>query len=184
MITRERALELVNEYTKNQNLVKHMLAVEAAMRAYAKKYNEDVEKWGALGLLHDFDYEKMGSEHPSEWGYEILRKEGVTEDMIDAIKGHAHRDDSSTRKDNMARALFASDELTGFIVAVALVRPEQLSAVELKSIKKRFKDKAFARGVVREDIFNGAMELNVDIDEHIQLVLDAMKEIKGDLGLK
>ncbi|KKR05706.1 MAG: Metal dependent phosphohydrolase [candidate division WS6 bacterium GW2011_GWF2_39_15] len=183
-MTRERAWELVKEYTKNNNLVKHMLAVEAAMRAYAKKFGQDEEKWGVVGLIHDFDYEKMGDQHPSEWGYEILRQEGVTEDMIDAIKGHGLRDDSASRKDNMARALFASDELTGFIVAVALVKPDQLSGVDVKSVTKRFKDKGFARGVVREDIINGAKELNIDLDEHIQLVIDAMKEIKEDLGLK
>lgn len=184
MLTRERAFELVEEYTKNRNLIKHMLAVEAAMRAYARKFGEDEEKWAVTGLIHDFDYEKMGDNHPSEWGYELLRNEGASEDIIDAIKGHATRNDPSTRKDNMSRALFASDELTGFIVAVALVRPDQLSGVELSSIKKRFKDKAFARGVVREDIFNGADELGIPVDEHIQIVLDAMKGIKEELGLK
>lgn len=184
MLTRERAFELVEEYTKNRNLIKHMLAVEAAMRAYARKFGEDEEKWAVTGLIHDFDYEKMGDNHPSEWGYELLRNEGASEDIIDAIKGHAARNDPNTRKDNMSRALFASDELTGFIVAVALVRPDQLSGVELSSIKKRFKDKAFARGVVREDIFNGAEELGIPVDEHIQIVLDAMKGIKEELGLK
>lgn len=184
MLTRQRALELVKEHTKNNNLVKHMLAVESAMIAYAKRFNEDVEKWGVVGLVHDFDYEKMGDAHPSEWGYDILRKEGATEDMIDAIIGHAHRDDPTTRKDNMARALFASDELTGFITAIALIKPDQLSAVDVKSVKKRFKDKGFARGVVREDIVNGAMELNIDLDEHIQIVIDAMMGIREELGLK
>lgn len=184
MLTRDRAYELVLEHTKNNNLVKHMLAVEAAMKAYAKRFGEDEEKWAVTGLVHDFDYEKMEEKHPSEWGYEILRKEGASENIIDAIVGHAHRDDPSTRKDRMARALFASDELTGFIVAVALVRPDQLSNLEISSIKKRFKDKAFAKGVVREDIFNGASELGIDIDDHIQTVLDAMKSIKQELGLR
>lgn len=183
-MTRNRALELVRKYTKNNNLVKHMLAVEAAMVAYAKKFDEDEEKYAVTGLLHDFDYEKMEDKHPSEWGYELLRGEGVEEDIIDAIKGHADRDNPASRKDKMARALFASDELTGFIVAVALVKPGQLSDVDVKSVKKRFKDKSFARGVVREDIFNGAEELGIDVDEHIQIVIDAMMKIKDELGLK
>ncbi len=181
---RQTALKLVNEYTANQNLVKHMLAVEAAMRSYARKLGADEEKWGVAGLAHDFDYEKMGEQHPSEWGYAILRENGADEEIIDAIIGHAHRDNPETRKTDMAKALFAVDELTGFIVACALPRPNQISDLEVSSIKKKFKDKAFAKGVHREHIFQGTQELGVDIDEHIQLVLDAMKEIKGELGLR
>ena len=183
-MTRDQALDLVKQHTKNPNLIKHMLAVESAMKAYAQKFGEDEEKWAICGLLHDFDYEKMGSEHPSEWGFEILRENGVDEDIIQAIKGHALRDDPSSRPTKMAKALFAVDELTGFIVAVALVRPNQISDLQIKSIKKRFKDKAFAKGVNREDIYQGVEELGVDLDEHIQLVLDAMRSIKDTLGLR
>lgn len=181
---RATALELVEKYTANQNLVKHMLAVEAAMRAYAVKFNEDEELWGATGLVHDFDYEKMGDQHPSEWGYQILRENGANEDVIQAIIGHADRLNPASRPTRMAQALFAVDELTGLIVAVALMRPGQLSETEIDSIKKKMKDKGFARGVNREDITGGAAELGVSMDEHLQIVLDAMKAIKFELGLK
>jgi predicted hydrolase (HD superfamily) len=184
MLTRERALELVKEYTENKNLIKHMIAVEAAMKAYARKFNEDEELYAVTGLVHDFDYEKMKDEHPSEWGYAILRENGADERTIQAMIGHAHRDDPSTRPDNLSRALFASDELTGFIVAVALMKPNQLEDVDVVSIKKKFKDKGFAKGVNRDDVINGAKELNIELDDHIQLVIDAMKEIRGELGLK
>ncbi len=183
-MNRETALKLVKEYTQNNNLVKHMLAVEAAMASYARRFGEDEQKWRVVGLVHDFDYEKMKEQHPSEWGYGILRENGATEDIIDAIIGHAKRDDPTSRKDNMAKALFAVDELTGFIVACALPRPNQISDLEVSSIKKKFKDISFAKGVHREHIFQGAQELGIDIDEHIQIVLDAMREIKGELGLK
>jgi predicted hydrolase (HD superfamily) len=184
MITRQRAFELVNEYTENKNLIKHMLAVEAAMIAYAKKFGEDEEKWAALGLVHDFDYEKMKDQHPSEWGYEILRQEGADEDLIQGIVGHAFRLDPSTRKNRMHRALFAIDELTGFIVAYALMKPNQLSDLTVESIIKKFKDKGFAKGVNREDIVNGANELEVSLEEHVKIVLEAMLSIKDVLGLK
>lgn len=183
-MTRNEALELVNEYTSNKNLVKHMLAVEAAMIAYARKLGEKEEEWSICGLLHDFDYEKMEKEHPSKWGMDLLKEKGISPEIIDAIIGHGERNNPDIRKTNMAKALFAVDELTGFIVAVALMRPNQISDLELSSIKKRFKDKAFAKGVNREDIYQGAKELNVDIDEHIQIVLEAMRDIKNDLGLR
>lgn len=184
MLNRQRALELVQEYTKNKNLIKHMLAVEAAMKAYAKYFNEDEEKYCVLGLVHDFDYEKMKEQHPSEWGYEILRKEGADEDLIQGIIGHAKRDDPSSRKNNMHRSLFAVDELTGFIVAYALMKPNQLSEVTVEGIVKKFKDKGFAKGVNREDIINGANELNVTLEEHVRITLEAMRSIKEELGLK
>lgn len=184
MLTRQRALELVQEYTQNKNLIKHMLAVEVAMKAYAKKFNEDEEKYSVLGLVHDFDYEKMKEEHPSEWGYEILRKEGADEDIIQGIIGHAMRDDPTSRKNNMHRSLFAVDELTGFIVAYALMKPNQLSEVTTEAIIKKFKDKGFAKGVNRDDIINGAQELGITLEEHVQTTLDAMKTIKDELGLK
>jgi predicted hydrolase (HD superfamily) len=183
-MNRETALKLVNEYTQNGNLVKHMLAVEAAMRVYARKFNEDEEKWAVTGLVHDFDYEKMGAEHPSEWGFQILRENGADEEIIQAVVGHGLRDKPESRPTRMAKALFAVDELTGFIVACALPRPNQISDLEVSSIKKKFKDKAFAKGVHREHIFQGAEELGVDIDEHVQIVLDSMKGIKEELGLR
>lgn len=183
-MNREEAVSLIRQYTTNENLIKHMFAVETAMRAYADKYGQDLQEWGLCGLLHDFDYEKMGSEHPSEWGYSILRKNGVSEDIIQAIEGHAHRDDPSTRPTLMSKALFAVDELTGLIVACALPRPNQISDLELKSVKKKFKDKAFAKGVNREDVTVGAKELGVELDEHIQFVLDALRADKNVLGLK
>ena len=183
-MTRQEAYELVCEYTENKNLIKHMLAVEAAMIAYAKYFNEDIEKWSVVGLVHDFDYEKMKEQHPSQWGYEILRARGVTEDMIQAIVGHADRENPSSRPDNMSRALFASDELTGFIVAIAIMKPNQISEVEVESVKKKMKDKGFARAVSRGDIINGAKELGLTLEQHIQIVLDAMKGIKEELGLK
>jgi len=126
----------------------------------------------------------MKEEHPSQWGYEILRARGVTEDMIQAIVGHADRENPLSRPDNMCRALFASDELTGFIVAIALMKPNQLSDVDVESVKKKMKDKGFARAVNRDDIINGANELGISLDEHIQIVLDAMKSIKDELGLR
>lgn len=183
-MNRETAYNLVKQYTSNQNLIKHMLAVEVAMRAYAKKFGEDEERWGVVGLVHDFDYEKMGSEHPSEWGFNLLRENGADEEIIQAVIGHGLRDQPESRPTRMAKALFAVDELTGFIVACALPRPNQISDLEISSIKKKFKDKAFAKGVHREHIFQGAQELGVEIDDHIQIVLDAMKEKKVELGLK
>jgi putative nucleotidyltransferase with HDIG domain len=184
MMTREKALELVREHTKNENLIKHMLAVEAAMRAYAKKYGEDEELWGVTGLVHDFDYEKMAHEHPSEWGYSMLREKGADETVIQAIVGHAHRGDPSTRPTKMDRALFAVDELTGFIVACSLPRPDQISGLEVKSVKKKMKDKSFAAAVEREHLTQGAEELGEEFDAHVQFVIEAMRGIRKELGLK
>ncbi|MDD3661687.1 MAG: HD domain-containing protein [Candidatus Dojkabacteria bacterium] len=183
MMTRQEALALVEEHTKNKNLIKHMLAVEAAMVAYAKRFNEDEEKWSVCGLLHDFDYEKEGENHPSKWALELLAEKGVDRDAIQAIIGHGLRNQPESRPTKMAKALFAVDELTGFIVACALVREDKMSSLEIDSIKKRMKKKDFAKGVSREDIMNGAEELGVDLDEHLQTVLDAMKGIRGELGL-
>ncbi|WKZ30811.1 MAG: HD domain-containing protein [Candidatus Dojkabacteria bacterium] len=181
---REGAMALVKQYTKNENLIKHMLAVEAAMRAYAQKYGEDVEEWGVCGLVHDFDYEKMGSEHPSEWGYQTLRENGASEDIIIAIEGHADGGNPGSRPSHMSKALFAVDEMTGFIVACSLPRPDQLSGLEVKSVKKKMKDKAFAKGVHREHLTQGCEELGEDFDTHVQFVIDAMRGIKDELGLK
>ena len=188
-LDREEALKLVREHTKNENLVKHMLAVEAAMRAYARKYGEDEEKWGIVGLLHDFDYEKYPNKehsptegHPS-WGVQLLREKGYPEDVCEAILGHADYT-GVPRTSLMAKALYACDELTGLIVAVALVRPSRkLSEVTVESVLKKWNDKAFARGVNRQDIEHGAEELGVPLEEHIQTVLEAMQGIADQLGL-
>jgi len=181
---RQIAWELLNEYIKNPNLIKHALAVEAAMRAYAVKYGEDVETWGVVGLLHDFDYEKYPTapDHANRGG-EILREKGLDEVLVRAVMSHA--DYTGVPRDTrLARALFAVDELTGFITAVALVRPDKkIASVEPDSVKKKFKQKAFAAQVSREDMEKGAAELGVDLIEHIGFVLKAMQGIADQLGL-
>lgn len=184
-MNREQALNIVREFTKNENLVRHMLAVEAAMRAYARKYGEDEEAWGRVGLLHDFDWEIHPTldEHPMK-GAPILRDHGVPEDDIRSILSHAEHSGvpRATLRD---KALYAVDELTGLIMAVALVRPSKdLRDVEVRSIKKKWKDRAFAAGANREDIEQGCVDLGVDLwEDHIPLVLEAMKEIAPALGL-
>lgn len=184
-MNREAAWELLNQYTKDQSLIGHALAVEAAMREYASHFNEDEEYWGITGLLHDFDYEKYPSaeEHPYK-GNEILKVAGYPEDMRKAIMGHA--DYTGVARDTlMAKTLFAVDELAGFIIAVALVRPSKsIYDVKPKSVKKKFKAKAFAKAVNREDIQKGIKELGVDETEHIQRVIDALKKIAPELGLE
>lgn len=183
-MNRQEAWDLLCEYTKTEGLRKHALAVEAAMRAYARKYGEDEDKWGVVGLLHDFDYEKYPSleEHPMV-GSKILRGKGYPEEMIRAILSHADRVGVG-RKTLMEKALYAVDELVGLIIAVVLVRPSKsLMDMEVKSIKKKWKDKAFAKGVNREDIERGAQDLSVPLDEHLALVLRAMQSIAGELGL-
>jgi putative nucleotidyltransferase with HDIG domain len=183
-MSREQAWELLTEYTKNPNLIKHALAVEAAMRAYARKFGEDEEKWGVVGLIHDFDYESFPTvpEHTTE-GARIMRERGWPEEFIHAMQSHA--DYSGIPRDSlMEKALFAVDELTGLIVAVALVRPSKsIMDVKVKSVKKKWKDKAFAAGVNRQDIEEGAAELGMELSEHIATVLEAMQEIADELGL-
>ncbi len=183
-MNRDEALALLKEYTKKEGLIKHAFAVEGAMRDYAAKFGEDEESWGIVGLLHDFDYEKYPTreDHPFR-GAEILREKGVSEQWIEAILGHA--DYSGVKRESMmAKTLFASDELTGLIVAVSLVRPsKKVEDVEVKSVKKKMKDKAFASGVNRDDIRNGAEELGISLDEHIGFVLDSMKKRADLLGL-
>jgi putative nucleotidyltransferase with HDIG domain len=187
--TRDETLELVHEYTASDSLRKHMLAVEAAMRAYAEKFGEDPEKWGLTGLVHDFDYERFPNaaqspteEHPSE-GVRILRARGWPEDVLEAILGHAAYT-GVPRTTPMARALFAVDELTGLITATALIKPSRRVAdVDVAGVRKRMKDKAFARGVSREDVVRGAAELGVPLDEHIGTVLAAMQADAERLGL-
>jgi len=188
-MNRDDALALMHEYTESEALRAHMYAVEAAMRAYARQYGEDEESWGLVGLLHDFDYEKHpnaerrpDAEHPT-FGIGILRARGLPEPMLEAILGHAAYT-GVPRTSLMARTLFAVDELCGFLVACALVRPSKsLADLEVKSVKKKLKDKAFARGVNREDVRVGAEDLGVDLGEHIEFVRDAMAGIADQLEL-
>lgn len=181
---REEALALLKEYTKSDSLLRHAYAVEQAMRKYAQKYGEDEEKWGITGLLHDFDYEKYptAEEHPFV-GNRILKKHGYENDILEAIMGHADYT-GVPRKTLMAKTLFAVDELAGFIFAVTYVRPSKsVQDVKVKSVTKKLKDKGFAAKVSREDINKGIEELGVDRSEHIQFVIDALKEKADELGL-
>jgi len=188
-MNRDDALALMHEYTESEALRAHMYAVEAAMRAYARQYGEDEESWGLVGLLHDFDYEKHpnaerrpDAEHPT-FGIGILRARGLPEPMLEAILGHAAYT-GVPRTSLMARTLFAVDELCGFLVACALVRPSKsLADLEVKSVKKKLKDKAFARGVNREEVVQGAEELGVPLDEHVRFVIEALRPVEGRLGL-
>jgi putative nucleotidyltransferase with HDIG domain len=187
--SRADTLALMREYTQSESLRKHMLAVEGAMRAYAQKFGEDVERWGITGLIHDFDYERFPNnahsstdEHPSE-GVRVLRSKGYPEEILKAILGHAQYT-NTPRESKMAKTLFAVDELTGLITATALVRPtKSVHEVDARSVRKKMKDKAFARGVSREDVVNGANELGVDLDEHISFVIGSMQARSADLGL-
>lgn len=179
---RDSAWKLLTEYVKNDKLLKHSIAVEACMREYAKRFGEDEEKWGIVGLLHDIDYELYPSEHPMK-GAEILKERGYPEDLVRAVIAHAEYT-GVERKTLMEKAIYAVDELTGFIVAVALVKPgKSLEEVDVSSVKKKMKDKAFAAGVSREGIIRGAEELGVDLDEHIALVIDAMRKVADEIGL-
>jgi len=183
-MNREDAYCLLTEYTTRDGLIKHALAVEAAMRAYARRFGENPDVWGVVGLLHDFDYERFpdSGDHPFR-GAEILRERGVPEEWVQAVLGHADHT-GVQRVSLMARALYAVDELAGFIVAVTLVRPsKKLEEVKVSSVKKKMKDKAFAAAVSREDMRRGAGELGVPLDEHIGVVLQAMKENAAALGL-
>ena len=187
--SRADTLALMHEYTASESLRKHMLAVEGAMRAYAQKFGEDEERWGITGLIHDFDYERFPNnahsateEHPSE-GVRLLRSKGYPEEILQAILGHAQYT-NTPRESKMAKTLFAVDELTGLITATALVRPtKSVHEVDARSVRKKMKDKAFARGVSREDVVNGANELGVDLDEHISFVITSMQARSADLGL-
>jgi len=183
-MNRQSAYALVTEFVKNENLIKHMLAVEAAMRAYAMKFGEDPDDWALPGLLHDFDWEIHPTldEHPQK-GAPILRERGVPEDIIRCIQSHAEHT-GIPREKPMDRALFAVDELTGLITACALVRPSKsLMDLTAKSVKGKWKDKGFAAGVNRADIELGAQELGVDLTEHITTVIEAMRTIAPELGL-
>jgi putative nucleotidyltransferase with HDIG domain len=189
MSDRQDAWKLLREYTQSESLRKHALAVEACLRAYARKYGADEELWALTGLLHDFDYERWPNdehhpekEHPFE-GSKILRQHGYPDDMIHAILGHANYS-GVQRTSALDHALFACDELSGFLTACALVKPSKsIHEVEAASVKKKLKDKAFARGVSRDDVYKGAEELGVPLDEHINFCIAAMREVAGALGL-
>src|SRR5712691_8842831 len=184
MNDRQSAWCLLTEFTQSESLRKHALAVEACMCAYARKFSADEELWGVVGLLHDFDYEKYPSleDHPYK-GNEILKERGWPEVITRAIMSHAEYT-GVTRDTPMEKALFACDELAGFITAVALIKPgKSLAEVDAKSVRKRMKDKAFARKVNRDDIINGAADLGVDLDEHISFCIEALKPIADKLGL-
>jgi putative nucleotidyltransferase with HDIG domain len=183
-VNRDEALDIVNEFIQNQNLVRHMLAVEAAMRFYAQKYGEDEDLWGITGLLHDFDWEIHPTleEHPQA-GEPLLRERGVPEVIIRAIQSHADHT-GIPRETRMEKALFACDEITGLIIAVALVRPSRsLMDLKVKSVKKKWKDKAFAAGANREEIAQGAEEFGIELWEHVGNVIEAMRRIAPELGL-
>ncbi|MBZ5665828.1 MAG: HDIG domain-containing protein [Acidobacteriia bacterium] len=184
MNQREVAWCLLIEFTQSESLRKHALAVEACMRAYARKVGADEELWGLVGLLHDFDYEKYpnADEHPYR-GSEILKERGYSEEVRRAIMSHAQYS-GIARISPMEKTLFACDELAGFITACALVKPgKSLAEVEAPSVRKKMKDKAFARSVHREDILDGAADLGVNLEEHIAFCIEAMKAIAGELGL-
>lgn len=183
-LNRSDALVLLQEYTKSDSLLRHAYAVEQIMRKYAVKYGEDEDKWGITGLLHDFDYEKYptAEEHPFV-GNKILKENGYEDEILDAIMGHADYTDVP-RTTLLAKTLFACDELAGFIFAVTYVRPSKsIHDVKVKSVTKKLKDKGFAAKVSRADIHNGIEELGVDRTEHIQFVIDALKEKAAELGL-
>ena len=183
-MNRADAFALLTEYTQSQSLIKHMLAVEAAMRAYARKYGEDEEQWAVIGLLHDFDYERWPNapDHPLK-GAAILRKRGYPEEVIYAIKSHADYLPDCPRVHLVDKVLYACDELAGLITAAALVRPNGISDLTALSVKKKMKSKGFARTVNREAVERGAADLGVDLTEHIQFVIDAVKPIAAELGL-
>lgn len=188
-VNRAEALSLMHEHTQSPSLRQHMLAVEAAMRAYASKFGEDPEPWGLVGLLHDFDYEKFpNAEHSATdghpaWGVDLLRSKGVAEPLLRAVLGHATYS-GVPRDTSMAKTLFAVDELCGFLVACALVRPSKSFAdLEVSSVKKKLKDKAFARGVNRDEVRQGAEELGVPLDDHIAFCIQALRPVEPSLGL-
>lgn len=177
-------MALMHEFTQSLSLRRHMLSVEAAMRAYARKFSEDEQKWGLVGLLHDFDYERWPDppDHPLR-GAAILAERGYPSDMIYAIKSHADYLTDCPRVSRLDKTLYACDELAGFVTACAMVRPERLAGMQAASVKKKLKAKGFAASINRDDIARGAADLGVELDEHIQFVIDAMQPIAEDLGL-
>lgn len=184
-MNRNDNLKLLDEFVESLALKRHMFAVEAAVRAYAKKFGEDEELWGAVGLLHDFDYERWPNppDHPIE-GSKILRQRGYPEELIYAILSHAdYLSDQFPRRSPLDKTLYACDELCGFLTACAMVRPERLLGMQAKSVRKKLKQASFAAAVNRSDITNGAADLGVNLDEHIEFCAHAMAQIARDLGL-
>jgi predicted hydrolase (HD superfamily) len=180
-VTREEALALLDEYGCSENHIRHMLAVEAALRAYARRFGEDEDRWGAIGLMHDFEYDQFPDDHPQAGG-RILREKGYCDEIVNTILSHGET--GVARETPLARALHAVDELTGFLVAVTLVRPSKdIRDVKIKSVRKKWKDKAFAAAVDREEIERGAEALGVELWEHVSIVLEAMKGVAGEIGL-
>ena len=182
--TRTAAWETLNRYTKNEALLRHALAVEAAVGAYAQKFGEDEELWRATALLHDFDYEMHPTldKHPQD-GAPILREEGWPDDVVDGVLSHASHLELP-RDTPLKKTLFACDELAGFVHACGLVRPDGIQTLEPKSVKKKLKQPSFAAGVNRQDVYEGAEELGVDLDDHIRFVVEAMRPISAELGLR
>lgn len=170
---REEAFELLKKYTKSESLLKHAFAVEAGMRAYAKKYGENEDRWAAVGLLHDIDYEMYPEEHPIK-GVEILKDEGYDEEFVEAVKGHADYTETP-RESKMAKVLYAVDEFASFIVTVALVRPTKLEGMKYKSVKKKYKSKAFAEAIDREHLMQSVEELGEDFAEHVKLLIKELQ---------
>lgn len=184
VLDREKAMAILKQYTKSDSLIKHALGVEAAMAAYARRFGEDETKWRVVGLLHDFDYEihPTAQEHPTK-GADMLAQMGYPEDIVYAVRAHGDHT-GLERKSPMDKTLNAVDELTGFIAAVALVRPNKsLAEVEVSSVKKKMKDKAFARAVSREDMLKGAEALSIPFDQHVAFVIEAMQAAAEELGL-
>ena len=180
-ITREEAWALIQEYGSTENHIRHMLAVEATMRAYAHRFGEDKDLWGVIGLAHDFDYDQFPDEHPHSGG-RILREKGYSQEIVNTILSHGNT--GVPRDTLLAKTLHAVDELTGLLVAVALVRPSKdIRDVKIKSVRKKWKDKAFAAAVNREEIARAAKELGIDLWEHIGVVLEAMQGIASEIGL-
>jgi putative nucleotidyltransferase with HDIG domain len=183
-ISRDRAWETLTRYTKSEALLRHALAVEASVRAYAREFDEDEELWGVTALLHDFDYEIHPTldKHPQD-GAPILREEGYPEVVIEGILSHAEHL-AMPRDTPLKKTLFACDELSGFIHACGLVRPDGIATLEPKSVKKKLKQPSFAAGVHRDEVYKGAEELGVELDDHIRFVIEAMRPIAGELGLR
>ena len=183
-VTRERAWETLTRYTKSEALLRHALAVEASVRAYARKFGEDEELWGVIALLHDFDYEIHPTldKHPQD-GAPILREEGYPEVVIEGVLSHAEHL-AMPRDTPLKKTLFACDELSGFIHACGLVRPDGIETLEPKSVKKKLKQPSFAAGVHRDEVYRGAEELGVELDDHIRFVVEAIRPIAGELGLR
>jgi putative nucleotidyltransferase with HDIG domain len=183
-ISRDRAWETLTRYTKSEALLRHALAVEAAVRAYARRFGEDEELWGVTALLHDFDWEMHPTleQHPQD-GAPILRQEGYPEEVIEGVLSHAEHL-SLPRDTPLKKTLFACDELSGFIHACGLVRPDGIETLEPKSVKKKLKQPSFAAGVNRDDVYKGAEELGVELDDHIRFVIEALRPIAAELGLR